>query len=88
MKLAHESILSGHLAVKRTIQKVLSEFFWLGIANDIKKCCQSCDICKRTIAKGRNTRAPLGSMPVIGTPFQTVAIDLVGPLEPRTESRN
>ena len=31
MKLAHESILSGHLAVKRTIQKVqkvLSEFFW------------------------------------------------------------
>ena len=27
MKLAHESIMSGHLAVKRTIQKVLSVFF-------------------------------------------------------------
>ena len=26
MKLAHESIMSGHLAVKMTIQKVLSEF--------------------------------------------------------------
>ena len=88
MKLAHESILSGHLAVKRTIQKVLSEFFWPGIASDIKRFCQSCDICQRTIAKGRNTRAPLGSMPVIDTPFQRVAIDLVGPLEPRTENRN
>ena len=28
MKLAHESIMSGHLAIKRTIQKVLAEFFW------------------------------------------------------------
>ena len=91
MELAHESILSGHLAVKRTIQKVLSEFFWPGIASDIsdiKRFCQSCDICQRTIAKGRNTRAPLGSMPVIDTPFQRVAIDLVAPLEPRTENRN
>ena len=26
MKLAHESIMSRHLAVKRTIQKILSEF--------------------------------------------------------------
>ena len=70
MKLVHESILSGHLAVKRTIQKVLSEFFWPGIACDIKWSCQSCDICQRTIAKGRNTRAPLGNMPVIDTHFR------------------
>ena len=28
MKLAHEFIMSGHLAVKRAIQKVLSEFFF------------------------------------------------------------
>ena len=27
-------------------------------------------------------------MPIIDTPFQRVAIDLVGPLEPRTENRN
>ena len=26
MKLAHETIMPGHLAVKMTIQKVLSEF--------------------------------------------------------------
>ena len=56
--------------------------------SDIKRFCQSCDICQRTIAKGRNTRAPLGSMPVIHTPFQRVAIDLVGPLEPRTDNKS
>ena len=37
MKLAHESIMSGHLAVNRTIQKVLSEFFWPGISSNIKR---------------------------------------------------
>ena len=80
MKLAHESIMSGNVAVKRTIQKVLSEFFWSGICSDIKKYCCSSDICQRTIAKGKTARAPLGSTPIIDTPFQRVAINLVGPL--------
>ena len=80
--------MSVHLAVKRTIQKVLSEFFWPGIVSDIKRFCQSCDICQRTIAKGRNTRVPLGSTPVIDAQFQRVAIYLIGPFEPRTENRN
>ena len=80
--------MSGHLAVKRTIQKVLSEFFWPGISSDIKRHCRSCDICQLTIAKGKTARAPLSSMPIIDTPFQRVAIDLVGPPEPRTDSKN
>ena len=88
MKLAHESIMSGHLVVKRTIPTVLSEFFWPGISSDIKRYCRSCDICQRTIANGKTARAPLGSMPIIDTPFQRVAIDLAGPLEPRTDSKN
>ena len=88
MKLAHESIMSGHLAKKRTIQKVLAKFFWPGMNSDIKRFCKSCNISQRTIAKGRNTKAPLRSMPVIDTPFQRVAIDLVGPLELRTDNKN
>ena len=88
MKLAHESIMSGHLVVKRTIPTVLSEFFWPGISSDIKRCCRSCDICQRTIANGNTARAPLGSLPIIDTPFQRVAIYLAGPLEPWTDSKN
>ena len=41
---------------------------------------QSCDICQRTIPKCRNVKVPLGNMPIIGTAFEKVAIDLVGPL--------
>ena len=76
--------MAGHLAIKRTIQKVLSEFFWPGIASDIKRFCQSCDIGQRTIPKGKDYQAPLGKMPRIVVPFHRVAMDLVGPLEPST----
>ena len=63
MKLAHESVMAGHLAIKRTMQKVLSEFYWPGINSDIKRFCQSCDICQRTIPKGKIVKAPLGKCP-------------------------
>ena len=42
--------------------------------------CQYCDICQRTIPKGRCGKTPLVAMPIIGEPFARVAIDLVGPL--------
>ena len=55
--------MAGHLAIKRTMQKVLSELYWPGINSDIKRFCQSCDICQRTIPKGKIVNAPLGKMP-------------------------
>lgn len=36
MKLAHTSILPGHLATSRTISRVLSELYWPGVQSDIK----------------------------------------------------
>ena len=36
MALAHDSIL-GHLGSKRTVDKVLSNFFWPGVGNDAKR---------------------------------------------------
>ena len=88
MRLAHESVLSGHLATRRTTAKVLSDFYWPGVLADIKRFCQSCDICQRTILKGKVVRVPLGKIPLINIPFKRVAIDLVGPLEPRSDKGN
>ena len=88
MKLAHESVMAGHLAIKRTMQKVLSEFYWPGINSDIKRFCQSCDICQRTIPKGKIVKAPLGKMPRIDVPFRRVATDLIGPLKPVIYNKN
>ncbi|XP_060085301.1 uncharacterized protein LOC132564684 [Ylistrum balloti] len=88
LKLAHESILAGHLAAKRTASRVLSEFYWPGVQADVTQFCRSCDSCQRTFPKGRVAKAPLGSMPLIETPFKRVAVDIVGPLEPATDRGN
>ena len=80
MEVAHDSILGGHLGGKKTLDRVTSNFHWPGVADNVQRYVQSCDICQRTIPKGRNVKVLLGDMPIIGTAFEIVAIDLVVPL--------
>ena len=56
--------------------------------SDVTRFCRSCDICQRTVAKGRVVNVPLGKMPVIDTAFDRVAVDIVGPIFPATENGN
>ena len=88
MKIAHEGILSGHMGIKRTREKILSQFYWPGISGDVERYCKSCDICQKTFPKGKVSKVPLGEMPLIKTPFDRVAVDLVGPIAPVTEKGN
>ncbi|XP_062599575.1 uncharacterized protein LOC134261133 [Saccostrea cucullata] len=88
MKLAHESIMSGHLAISRTSSRILSEFYWPGLQTDVKLFCRSCDICQRTIQKGKVSKYPLQKMPLIDVPFKRVAVDIVGPIHPITDKGN
>lgn len=88
LKLAHESIMGGHQGIKKTTARVLREFFWAGVSADVTRYCRSCDICQRTIPKGKVPKAPLGRMPLIDAPFQRVAIDLVGPIVPITDRKH
>ncbi len=80
--------MSGHLGVRKTSDRVLAEFFWPGVSGDITRFGRSCDICQRTVSKGHVTKAPLGTMPLIDTPFKRVAVDIVGPIFPATDKKN
>ena len=89
LRLAHETLLTGHWGIKKTLDRVVSEFFfWPGVCGDVARFCKSCDICQRTIQKGRVTKVPLGKMPFIDTPFKRVAVDIVGPTEPRSDMKS
>ena len=81
MKLAHVGLMGGHQGSKKTYDKVLSNFYWPGVSSDVSRFCQSCDICQRTIPRGRVPRVPLGKMPVIDVPFKRVAVDFRERLE-------
>ena len=74
--------MAGHLGIRKTTDRVLQNFFWPGIFSDIRRFCQSCDICQRTVSKGSVMKAPLQTVPIIKTPFEKVAIDLIGPISP------
>ena len=88
LRIAHDGIMSGHLGVRKTTDRVLNEFFWPTVRKDVKIYCRTCDVCQKTVPKGKISQLPLGKMPLIDTPFSRVAIDLVGPIFPATDTGN
>ncbi|XP_071079074.1 uncharacterized protein [Haliotis cracherodii] len=65
MKVSHEALMGGHLGIKKTLDRVMSQFYWPGIMGDVRRHVLSCDICQRTTPKGKVRRIPLGQMPLI-----------------------
>ena len=88
MKLGHEGIMSGHLGISRTMEKISSQFYWPNMQKEISDFCHSCDVCQRTLPKGKVTRVPLGKVPIIDEPFKRIAMDLVGPIFPISDRGN
>ena len=86
MSVNHESAFSGHLGAKKTEVRILPNFFWPGLRQDVIRFCRSCDVCQRTVKRGSVRKVPLGSMPLIDTPFKRVAVDIVGPIAPPSEA--
>jgi hypothetical protein len=88
LKVCHESLMGGHMGVRKTADRVMSQFYWPGIQGDVRRHCMSCDICQKTTPRGKVGKIPLGVMPLIATPFERVAVDLIGPLFPVTDRGN
>ena len=85
MEVAHDSIFGGHLGVKKTKDRIQTNFYWPRMHNDVGGFCRSCDVCQKTVDRGTVARAPLSEMPLIDTPFKRVAVDLVGPITPASK---
>jgi len=80
--------MSGHLGIKKTKDRIWKNFWWKDLNGSVTRWVRSCDICQRTISKGRVSNVPLGKMPIIDTPFDRVAVDLIGPIAPASEKGN
>ena len=79
MQLAHEGM--GHMGFKRVLALIKQKFVWPGMGVDIRRHCESCNECQR--CKRQNARkAPLMPRPVLSEPFEALAFDLVGPMDP------
>ena len=74
LKIGHEGLLSGHLGIRKSLDRILAHFYWPGILGEVKRYCQSYDI--------------LQDVPQVHLPFDKVAIDLIGPLLPVSQPGN
>ena len=84
---SHEHPMAGHLGQKRTAERIRREFWWPGCGLEIRRYCLSCDICQRTAPKHLTKKVPLGKMPIFDTAFKRVAVDIIGPITPMSESK-
>ncbi|XP_037776259.1 uncharacterized protein LOC119573219 [Penaeus monodon] len=87
MEIAHEGF-GGHLGIRKTCQKILNDFFWPGLKQDVTKHINSCHVCQ-VAGKPNQTIPPYPLQPiqVPCEPFQKIIIDCVGPL-PKTTKGN
>ena len=74
--------MAGHLGVSKTLDRLLTLFWWPGIGADMERFVKSYDACQRMTPKGRVGKAPMQKMPIITESFRCVGIDLVGPITP------
>ncbi|KAK9753373.1 RNase H-like domain found in reverse transcriptase [Popillia japonica] len=75
----HNEPLSGHLGMARTLNKIKKSYFWDGMTKDVKKYVRGCQDCQSR--KGPTNVKPAGLLqPIpVGSPFEMVGIDLLGP---------
>lgn len=85
LDVAHEGLLAGHFSHRKTAGKVYRRFFWPGVGKDIENFCRSCEVCQKVTHRGRVKPVPLAKMPIVSEPFSRVAIDIIGPITPRSK---
>lgn len=78
LTLAHDD--SGHFGVERTLSAVREKYFWGSIFKDVSNWVQSCSYCQNRNRPSVMPKAPLQFMPIPSAPWQSIAIDFVGPL--------
>ena len=80
MELGHTIPWAGHMGFQKTLNRIASRFVWPGMFTQITEFCSSCEKCQLTAGRGV-VRAQLQPLPIIKTPFERIAMDIVGPLE-------
>ena len=79
LKRFHDSPYAGHLGTRKTIARIRRRYLWPKMTKDIKEYIRKCEICAKRKAC-RSSKAPLRPIPPPEHVWQTMAMDIVGPL--------
>lgn len=87
IKRAHDSAITVHGGMAKTLELLRRHFFWPGIVTDVRKYIQNCSTCKETKSPNQILRPEMGQQSVSCRPFQRMYIDILGPY-PRSKQGN
>jgi transposase InsO family protein len=87
LTLAHDNRLSGHMGDAKTLERIRHRLYWLGMRVDIMHWLRSCEICACRKPKPSRPHHSLERQ-AVSEPNERVAMDIMGPFEPPTESGN
>ena len=88
LKLSHDAPSSGHLGRRKTIDRLVPNFFWPKFYKSVRNYVTSCDTCQKLAKMGQPIRAKLQPLPLVSEPFKRLVLDVVGPLPPCPKSGN
>ena len=71
----HDVPTAGHQGFERTLDQLRQEAYWVSMARDVDRYCQTCSKCQQSKVN-QPQRAPLTSIP-IGRPWQMIAADIL-----------
>ena len=79
--------LLAHLGTTKTLAYLREHLWWKEMANDVRKYCESCTICKRSKPSNQKLYGLLTPLDIPSKPWEAIGIDFVGPL-PLSKDRN
>jgi hypothetical protein len=74
---AHEIV--GHYGTDKTVAYIRRWYWWPKILDEVKKFCDSCTSCQRSKSSYQLPPGLLHSMPIPEQPWDSIAMDFVGP---------
>ena len=74
----HNSPVGGHLGREKTIGRIEADYWWPGLATDVKQWCKRCVQCQK--AKGVSKKTAWTRTEVFSRPFRVLQFDTIGPL--------
>lgn len=77
----HGSVTGGHFGKKKTLQRLRSRFYWIGMRRDVCEWCRVCETCAAKKGPQKTPQAPV-QLCNAGAPMERVAVDVYGPLPP------
>jgi len=82
LQLSHDSVYGGHLAEKKTRERIRLSFYWPNLRQSVKQYVATCHECQLRSRIKVSDRVPIAPITPVNLPFQVMNMDCIGTIEP------